>query len=60
MRERAERAKHFRMRAEELRTAAEGMGDAVSRATLLRLAEDYDQLATRAETVPEAGRDPNT
>jgi hypothetical protein len=39
----------WRRRAEELRTAAEGMKDPVARLSLLRLANDYDLLAQRSE-----------
>ena len=42
-------ARHWRARAEELRIAAEDLRDPVNRATALRIAEDYERLAARAE-----------
>jgi len=40
---------HWRRRAEEARIIAERMTDATSRQMMLRNAEDYEQLARRAE-----------
>ena len=48
-------AKQWRLCAEEIRTAAEDMLSEQCRAIALRLAEDYDRLARRAEG---AGGDP--
>ncbi len=45
----AERATYYRMRAEELRAAAESMTHPVSRKALLDLATSYDLLADRTE-----------
>ena len=40
---------HWRARAEETRTMAEGVGDLMANASLLRVAEEYDELARRAD-----------
>ena len=40
------RAKAYRLRAEKARTAADGMRHQVNRATLLRIADDYDLMAS--------------
>ena len=42
-------AKHWRERAEEARAVAGSMKDLVARETMLKIAEDYDKLAKRAE-----------
>jgi hypothetical protein len=44
------RVKHYRLKAEELRTAADGMQYPDSRLTLNRLAQTYDAMADRLET----------
>ena len=43
------RAKVYRLRAEETRTAADGMHHQINRETLRRIAGDYDLMADRIE-----------
>ena len=44
-----DRARRFRLLANECRTTAEGMTDAEAREAMLRLAGDYDHLAAYVE-----------
>jgi hypothetical protein len=41
--------KHWRERGEQLRTLAEGVNGADAKEQLLKLADDYERLASRAE-----------
>jgi hypothetical protein len=49
---------HWRARAEEMRMLANQMNDGESRDAMLRIAEDYERLAKRAED-RTVGRLPN-
>jgi hypothetical protein len=49
---------HWRARAEEARVLANQMNDSESRDAMLRIAEDYERLAKRAED-RTVGRLPN-
>jgi hypothetical protein len=40
---------HWRARAEETRSMAEGIADLMAKASLLRVAEEYEQLALQGE-----------
>ena len=41
---------HWHKRAEEMRTLADGVGDAETKEAMLRLANDYERLAQKAAT----------
>jgi hypothetical protein len=51
------RAKIYRLRAEESRSAAAGMRHRTNRATLLRIADDYDLMAEGIEQRARGVRD---
>jgi DnaJ-domain-containing protein 1 len=51
------RAKVYRLRAEETRTAADGMRHQTNRDTLLRIADDYDLMADGIEQRVRGVRD---
>lgn len=51
------RAKVYRLRAEESRTAADGLQHQTNRATLLRIADDYDLMAEAIEQRARGVRD---
>lgn len=48
----------FRKRAEELRVIAGGMKSAIHRATIERLADDYEKMADRIEKLEMRTRRP--
>ena len=56
MRTREERVRTYRLRAEEIRTVADGMRHRESRATFLRIARDYDLMADNLEDQVNRGR----
>jgi hypothetical protein len=46
---RCDDAAHFRFRAEEVRTAADNMSDEECRQIVLKIADEYDRMASWAE-----------
>jgi IS1 family transposase len=45
-----DRVRHYRLRAEEIRTAAADSHNSDTRATFLRIARDYELMAENVET----------
>jgi hypothetical protein len=57
-RSRLDDAEYWRKRAKEIRDLAGQVGDFHARNEILRIAEDYDRLAERAEERAEASKKP--
>jgi hypothetical protein len=52
----AEDSKHWRDRAVEMRALAKDIPDAETKRLMLKLADDYDKLADRAEILTDGGK----
>lgn len=55
MPDRAELARHYRRRAEEVRTIAQGLFDEGERKTLMDVADDYENWALLVDVNSRAG-----
>ena len=51
------RAARLRIRAEEIRSAAEGMHSPPARTTMLHIADTYDRLANHLDAHPDPAKD---
>ena len=55
MQDKSESAKHYRRRAEDVRSISEGIFDRAERKKLIEIAEEYEQWAREAEATEGFG-----